>query len=241
MDDGPATMTESLELCRRMVDEGIAKVVATPHQLGRFDGRNEPERVRKLVYKLNELLQNSNVPLEVMPGGEVRVDERLCQLLDTDKILTLADSNKYILLELPHQIFIDIEPLLGELTSMGIESVIGHPETNAALVAQSKTLCRWLEKSTHLQITASSLVGDFGPTIQRAAWGFLSKGWVSLIATDAHDVNGRQPRMRDAFDLIRKKLGEDIAHLLSIENPSRVVNGQELLSVSVRNQKELQR
>ena len=47
-----------------------------------------------------------------MPGGDVRVDERICQLLEADRILTLADGGKYILLELPHQILMNIEPLL---------------------------------------------------------------------------------------------------------------------------------
>ena len=241
LDDGPVTMTESIELCRRIAKEGIAKVVATPHQLGRFEGQNEAEKVRKAVCNLNESLKNSHIPLEVVPGGEVRVDERLCQLLNADKILTLTDGGKYILLELPYQIFIDIEPLLEELASMGIESIIAHPEKNAALVAQSKTLRRWLEKSAHLQITAASLVGDFGPTIQKAAWNLLNAGWVSLIATDAHDLNGRQPRMRDAFNLICMKLGKGLAHLLCIENPSRVIKGQELRPVSVCNQKGAQR
>jgi protein-tyrosine phosphatase len=238
LDDGPVTITDSLDLCRNMAGEGIAKVVATPHQLGRFDGQNEAKSVRHAVYNLNESLRSSNVCLEVVPGAEVRVDERLRQLLDADKILTLADSRKYLLLELPHQIFIDIEPLIGELASMGIESIIGHPEKNSALLAQSKALRYWLDMSAHLQITAASLVGDFGPAIKEAAWGMLSAGWASLIATDAHDLNGRRPRMRDAFNLIRMKLGENLAHLLCVENPSRVVNGQELLRVSICNQKE---
>ena len=36
IDDGPATMLESLSLCRMLCADGIAIVVATPHQLGYF-------------------------------------------------------------------------------------------------------------------------------------------------------------------------------------------------------------
>ena len=36
------------------------------------------------------------------------VDERLVRMLDDDLVLTLADGGRYILLELPHDIFIDI-------------------------------------------------------------------------------------------------------------------------------------
>jgi len=241
LDDGPATMAESLALCRRLVEEDIATVVATPHQLGRFEGCNESASVREAVRSLNESLRNSDVPLNVVPGGEVRVDERVCQLLRADKILTLADGGRYILLELPYQVFIDIEPLLTEIASMGIHSVISHAERNASLATQHRVLLRWLEHSTHLQITASSLVGDFGLEVQKTAWHFLTSGWVTLVATDAHDIDGRKPRMRAAFERIIARLGKDLAHLVCIENPSRVVNGQDIPPVSLYKQQEADR
>ena len=241
LDDGPATMAESLALCRRLAAEGIATVVATPHQLGRFEGCNEAARVREAVGALNESLGNSDIQLKVVPGGEVRVDERICELLEVDKILTLADGGRYILLELPYQVFIDIEPLLTELASMGIQSVISHAEKIAALATQHQVLLRWLEHSAHLQITASSLVGDFGLEVQRAAWHFLTSGWATLVATDSHDINFRRPKMRVAFEHISSRLGKDLAHLVCIENPSRVVNGQDILPVSLYNQQEADR
>ena len=241
LDDGPTTMAESLALCRRLAAEGIATVVATPHQLGRFEGCNEAARVREAVGALNESLTNSGVPLNIVPGGEVRVDERVCELLEADKILTLADSGRYILLELPYQVFIDIEPLLTELASMGIQSVIAHAEKIEALATQHQVLLRWLEHSAHLQITASSLVGDFGSKVQRAAWHFLTSGRATLVATDSHDINFRRPRMRAAFGRISARLGKDLAHLVCIENPSRVINGQDILPVSLYNQHEVDR
>ncbi len=42
--------------------------------------------------------------------------------------------------------------------------------------------------------------------------------------------------MRYAFGLIIARLGETIAHLVCIENPSRVINGQDIHPVSVYNQ-----
>lgn len=237
-DDGPATMAESLALCRRLAEDNIATVVATPHQLGRFEGCNETARVKDAVIGLNESLRNSSVPLKVVPGGEVRVDERICQLLKADKILTLADSGRYILLELPHNVFIDIEPLLTELASMGIQSIISHAEKIALLATQHQVLLGWLEHSAHLQITASSLVGDFGSKVQRTAWSFLTSGLARLVATDSHNINNRRPRMKAAFGCISTKLGKDLAHLVCNENPSRVVNGQKIVPVSLHNRQE---
>lgn len=238
LDDGPATMAESLALCRRLAEDDIATVVATPHQLGRFEGCNETARVKEAVIGLNESLRNSSVPLKVVPGGEVRVDERICQLLKADKILTLADNGRYILLELPHHVFIDIEPLLTELASMGIQSIISHAEKIALLATHHQVLLGWLEHSAHLQITASSLVGDFGSKVQRTAWGFLTSGLARLVATDSHNMNVRRPRMKAAFGRISTKLGKSLARLVCNENPSRVVNGQKIVPVSLHNRQE---
>ena len=238
LDDGPATMAEALVLCRMLYEEGFTTVVATPHQLGRFEHSNDATKVKGAVRSLNNEIKNNRISLKVVPGGEVRVDERICQLLKIDKILTLADGDKYILLELPFQIFIDIEPLLIELASMGIQSVISHAERIAPLVARPEMVRKWLECSTHLQITAASLVGDFGPEVQKVALSFIESGKATLVATDSHNTNLRRPRMRAAYELISTRFGEDLAKLVCVENPSRIVNGQNILSVSLYDQQK---
>jgi len=114
---------------------------------------------------------------------------------------------------------------------MGISAIISHPERNPALVKQPQATHRWLENSAYLQITAASVLGEFGPVTERAAWHFLSFGQVSLVATDAHDTLGRQPRMSLAFKRISQKLGRGVAHLVCVENPRRVVKGQDILTI----------
>ena len=235
IDDGPATMAETLSLCRAMVNDGISSVIATPHQLGRFDLGNEPEKIRNQVNILNENLKQNGIAITVLPGADVRLDERICQLLRDDKILTLADGGKYLLLEFPDQVLIDIEPLLVELETIGIQTIISHPERHSILARQPKMLFEWLKHSVHLQITAASLLGNFGATAQTAAWNFLKSGLVSMIATDAHNLSGRRPCMRAAYEAVKNKLGRKAADSVCIENPLRVFKGENIpaaLSVS---------
>ena len=228
VDDGPATKAESLALCRGLVDDCVSEVIATPHQLGRFSGCNESAQIRESVFILNEELKSNGIALTVRPGGDVRVDERICHLLEADKVLTLADGGRYILLELPHEIFIDIEPLLVELSSLGIQAVISHPERHPVLAKRPNVLGKWLARSAHLQITSASLLGEFGPMAQRAAWDFLSSGWACLVATDSHNLDTRRPRMKAAFQRISIKLGQAVARLVCIENPLRILKQENL-------------
>ena len=231
LDDGPGTMDRAIALCEMLAADGVTTAIATPHQLGRFDGYNHSGEVRQAVGDLCKELKNRSIPLKVLPGGDIRIDERIPSLLHKDQILTLADGRRYILIEFPHQMFIDIRPLLPQLASMGISAIISHPERNPALMKQPQAIHRWLENSAYLQITAASVLGEFGPVIQRAAWHFLSSGQASLVATDAHDTLDRQPCMSLAFRRISQRLGPGIAHLVCVENPRRVVKGEDILKI----------
>ena len=232
LDDGPQTLTDALELCRALVNDGISTVIACPHQLGRCDGRNSPAIVREAVTDLNNALATENIPLAVLPGGDVRLDERIASLCDTDGILTVADSRQYLMLEFPDGVFMDITRLVNDLRSRGLQIIISHPERNGALIRQPHAVARLIDSGALLQLTAASITGDFGPVAERAAWHWLMFGSAVLVATDAHDTNGRRPRMSDAMTLIAAKLGHDAARRVCIDNPRRVLTGRPRLTAT---------
>lgn len=233
LDDGPATQEEAIELCRQMAEDGITAAIATPHQLGRFELRNKAKYVRKDASCFNKILRENNVAINILPGAEVRVDERVCRLKETDEILTLADGGRYILLELPNDIFIDIDFLIQELASIGVQSVIAHAERIPHFSLVTDVLSKWLTHGGLFQVTASSIIGVFGIEFQANAWQLLNSRQVSFIATDCHDTKSRKPQMRAAFQFVKDNLGQETAHRLCIENPSKILSGQNITSVSV--------
>ena len=228
IDDGPETLSQSLALCRQIVDDCITTVIATPHQLGRYSECNDAEQIRDAVAELNENLKDNGLILTVVPGADVRVDERICELLEADKILTLADGHRYLLAELPREIFIDIEPLLVELSSSGVRVVVSHPERHHILAQRSEVLQRWSDHSACFQVTAGSLLGDFGRMAQKSGWHFLRTGLSLLVATDSHNLEDRRPCLKAAFERISAELGARVARLVCIENPLRVLRGQDI-------------
>lgn len=226
LDDGPATMDHALAVCRALVADGVTTVVATPHQLGRFDGQFTSQDIRRAVADLNSALAAEGVPLTVVPGADVRIDERIPRLLEADRVLTLADGGEYVLLELPHDTFINPYALVGELAARGFKAIISHPERNAFLTRQPQAASGWLARGVWFQVTAASLVGDFGPAAERAAWHWLATHAAALVATDAHDTDFRRPRMSAAIDRIAERLGHVAARRVCIENPLRVLAGE---------------
>src|SRR3954470_7199560 len=69
VDDGPATMEDSLELARLAVRDGTRTVVATPHI--RREDLADPSDVRPRVAELQDRLRLDGIPLSVLPGGEL--------------------------------------------------------------------------------------------------------------------------------------------------------------------------
>ncbi len=228
LDDGPESLEEALALCLRLAQDHVSTVVATPHQLGRYEEHTGAPGIRQAVALLNGELRRRGIRLLVLPGAEVRLDERIDCLLAQDRILTLADAGRYLLLELPSNVFIDIEPLLLPLARRGVRVIIAHPERNMPLLGHPQVLQEWLMRGVSLQVTAASLTGQWGRRVKRAAWQLMTQGWVSLVATDAHDEVSLPPQMTKAFEAMARRLGDEAAGLLCVENPAHVIRGQRL-------------
>jgi len=231
LDDGPELMDDAVALCAMLAADNIGLMVATPHQLGRFEGNTPAGEVRRAVRCLNRELSMRGIDLKVLPGGEVRLDERIPELLTLDKILTLADMNRHVLVELPDEVFIDVKPLLVELRSLGVDIVIAHPERNLPLLRQPRLLRGYLDCGASLQVTAGSLTGRFGREAMQAAWNLVALGWTAFVATDAHDRGTDRSYMTVAFRMIALRLGWDLARLLCVENPRKIVSGESPLQL----------
>jgi len=229
VDDGPASLSEALALCRRLTAGGIATVVATPHQLGRYEGRNDAARIRRAVADLNRAVAAEGLPLHVVPGGEVRIDERVPELLAQDRILTVGDAGRYLLLELPAEALIPPVPVARELAAMGVATILAHPERCGPLRARPERLLGWLEERMCLQFNAASLLGAFGRPAERACWYWLGRGVPALVATDAHG-GGSWACPSMAFAAIARRLGPEVAARVCIENPRRVLRAETLVA-----------
>ena len=228
VDDGPRSVFESIELCRALVGDGFTDVIATPHQLGRWEETNHARDVRSLVAKLAAILAQEAIPLRLHAGGEVRVDERLPEFLSADRVLTLADGGRYLLIELALTSYIPPEALLAHLASVRPTIVLAHPERYVPLQRDPAAAERWLAGGARLQVNADALTGATGPASKAAALDWIARGWVSLVATDAHDARTRRPRMTDAIELIREHAGDATVRRVCIDNPLRVLQGMAL-------------
>jgi protein-tyrosine phosphatase len=223
LDDGPASWDEALALCRAALAEGTTRIVATPHVL-RGDWANTNPVVRdQLVQALNERLGGKP---RILPG---------CEYFYSDEVLSLAKKGptspltglargSYLLIELgPGFVPPSLGPAFHELRVLGLEPVIAHPERHLVFARQPERLAELVTKGALVQITAGSLLGDFGKTAQKACEDFFRLGLVHAIASDAHSVAQRPPRMAPARERVRKKWGADAERGLFVDNPEAIL------------------
>jgi protein-tyrosine phosphatase len=228
LDDGAKNVDESLVMARMAVADGITAIVATPHQLGGSPLTGDLIRHETVV--LREQLQAANVPLEVYPGADVRIEPGLVQRIGRGDVLTLADRKKHVLLELPHELFLPIDQLLKELRTHGMVGILSHPERNEGLLANGKPLHQIVDQGGLLQVTAGSLLGAFGNRVRQFAESLVSEGLVHFVATDAHNLNGRPPLLSKAFKRICELTNESTAQDLCLVNPAKIVAGHNIPS-----------
>jgi protein-tyrosine phosphatase len=227
LDDGPRTMAESLRMCEQYVAEGVTAVVATPH-MGDRRFRVTPEAVRRGAEELGAVCAEHGLTLSLLPGADVRLEPELLAMLDRAEVLTLADTGKYLLLELPAQTVPRCEGLIFELSVRGITAILSHPERNMELWRKPHRLAELVDRGCLVQVTADSLFGRFGPQAQHSAEWFLTEGLVHAVASDAHSPDGRRPELKRAAEHLASLLGEEGACQLLQGNPARIVRGERL-------------
>lgn len=229
IDDGPDTWDAAVALCRRAAEEGTTSIVATPHVL-RDGWLNEDQRDRdELILKLNTLL--GGVPA-ILPGCEFFYSYDAPELWEqgAEGPLTGLNRSSYLLLEFPGTLVPrDADNVIHELMVLGVTPVIAHPERNLEFARDPDLLARFVAKGAITQITASSLTGEFGRPPLVASGEFYRRGLVHLVASDAHNLVRRPPRLAAARERVRKDWGEAVEEILFEMNPLAVVEGRDVV------------
>jgi protein-tyrosine phosphatase len=224
IDDGAKDWDETLAMARLAVGDGTTTIIATPHQLGNF-GQNRGDHIRQLAAEAQQRLDAAGIPLAVLPGADVRIEPDMVEALTRGEVLTLGDHLRHVLLELPHELYFPLEPVLEQLSRRKIAGILSHPERNQGILRQPNVLAPLVEAGCLMQITAGSLCGSMGPECQQFSEWMLAEGLIHFVATDAHGPRSRRPLLRRAFERIVEIAGEKTATELCHGKPGGVAAG----------------
>ncbi|MFD9626505.1 tyrosine-protein phosphatase [Peribacillus muralis] len=223
MDDGARNFSESIEMARKAVEQGITDIFATPHYYkGKYD--NDKEKVEGKTRQLNRVLDDLEIPLKIWPGQEIRISDELLEDYDNNSVMALNGSH-YMLLELPlNHVPRYMERLIYDLQMKRITPIIAHPERNLEIIRNPHLLEELIWKGAYSQITAGSITGKFGWRTKRFSKYLIHSGLTHFIASDAHNVENRGFQIREAYKWVEKNLGQEVVNGFQV-NAKNVLYG----------------
>lgn len=203
MDDGSQSTQESLEMLKALSEQGITRVVATPHFYANDESVSAFLERRKSSYDRLISCVTPDMP-EIINGAEVRYYGGISHLENLEALC--VKGSRLILLEMPENRW--TEYAIREISDISSERnlvpVLAHIERYIAY-QNSETLYRLLESGVLMQINASFLNGFFS---RRKALNMLKRNQIHFIGSDCHNMSDRPPEIQKAVKIIRKKLGD---------------------------------
>jgi protein-tyrosine phosphatase len=228
VDDGPRSLSESIELARALEADGVGTVAATPHV--RDDHPDVvPTELAGRCAELQDALESQGVELRVVPGGELDLGRAVAAEDAELRLVSLGQRGDLLLVETPYG---DLTPLfeeqLFELELRGYRILLAHPERNPTFHAAPGRLAAVAERGILLQVTAGSLVRRRrrSPT-SRLARTIVRSGLAHVLASDAHGRGLERESLSAGLEVARGLAGER-ADLMVTEIPAALLAGRPL-------------
>lgn len=231
VDDG----AKDPEMMMRMIDaaykSGVRVICMTPHYNPAVF-RCPPDVIKGRFDKAKSYASEKYPDLKLCLGQEMYCYHSSVEDLLCGRCLTLNDT-RYVLAEFgPSDDKSTIRAGVTRLLTSGFIPVVAHVERYSA-TRGSKSFVRELkEQGALVQINATSVIGEYGIGTKLYALSLIKKGLVDVVADDCHrpdgtdkNLRGRRVCLREAYDEIKKKLGEDTAQRLCCGNPLEILNG----------------
>ena len=204
MDDGSKDVAESIAMLQMQAAQGVKTVIATPHFYA------NDEKVASFVERRAKALEALKAQLPedtpgILLGAEVRYYQGISRMEDLMDLR--IEGSKLLLLEMPMAVW--TEYMIRELVELSgrsrVRIVLAHVERYLRLQKQS-VWERLADSGILMQINGNFVTSL---TTKRKAIALLAEGSVQFLGSDCHNLTTRSPQLGKAFEVIRKKLGDD--------------------------------
>jgi protein-tyrosine phosphatase len=215
-------MATSLEMARIASADGIEIMACTPHITpGVYD--STAADIRAAIDRLSAAIDEAGIELFLVSGADIHVAPDLVEGFRAGRLLSLNGS-RYFLLEPPHQVLPPrFEEFALAVMSEGYVPILTHPERLSWIDGHYDTIERLSEAGVLMQLTGGSVTGQFGRKPRYWSERMLNEGKVDLLASDAHNIARRPPVLSEARDAVARRLGNDEAERLLLNNPRRIL------------------
>lgn len=211
IDDGSPDVETSVRMLDAMWQQGIRRVVATPHFYANHDSPERFLRRREAaVQRLRQVWHREDMDLRI--GAEVHYFDGIS---DCDALEALAiEGTSLIMVEMPAAPWPrrSFEELLEIHQKWGLTPVIAHLDRYITPLRSFGIPRRLAELPVLVQINTRSLLR---PSTRAMALKLLRSGCARLLGSDCHGMDSRKPDLGEAWEIIGEKLDRETLRELS--------------------------
>jgi protein-tyrosine phosphatase len=210
LDDGPPTEDEAVAMCRMLVSEGARHATALAHQ-NEYWPDATAERMRAAAAALAASLAERKVPLTVYPTAEVMLSPSIIEDWKAGKLVSVADRGQWLLVEMPHGLFVDVLLIAEALRPGGLRLIIAHAERYPELLHDAALATRWIAAGCLIQVTARAIAEPWDAEMERGIRAWVKGGFVHVLGSDGHGIDRRQPLLAAGYRRLEKLAGRAAA------------------------------
>jgi protein-tyrosine phosphatase len=216
LDDGPPNADVALAMCRMLFNEGVHHATALAHQNEGYP-ENTAERLRIAATQLVADLTANGIPLSVYPTGEVMLSHTTFEDWQSGKLLSVGDHGKWLLVEMPHGVCLNILPIAETFRSVGVRLIIAHAERYSEILNDPELTAQWIGAGCLIQVTARALAEPWNAALEKALKRWAVGGFIHLLGSDGHGIDRRRPELAAGFERLTKWIGKPAADRIGNE------------------------
>lgn len=221
IDDGCPNVEESIACARELVAAGYTHSFCTPHIWPNLP-HNTVEGIKARTSELQEAFNDANVPLRLLPGGELNLRADLI-CLSKEQIPTYGMAGRYCIFDiwadqLPPFFWKTIE----WLQSMELKVILAHPERMRAVQDDRELGKEFIDRGLLLQGNLQCLGDPPHTHTRQVAEMFLAEGMYFMLGSDTHNVAGLPIRLKGLARAV-EAVGEAEVWRLTRDNPRQLM------------------
>lgn len=229
IDDGAQNMEEALEMARIAEQDGVKKIVSTPHVFRYPFNHRDLSVIEKKRKELTWVLKENGIHVDVLSGAEVHICHDLMDKIKRNREILVINQGSYMLVEFPpHNVFSGVIQLFFDLLNERITPIISHPERNLIFMRSPEVLFKLIQMGGLCQANSGSFLGYYGRKAMNAVYYFLDLDFIHFVASDCHKPHSEETSLSEAALRIQDAGGEEKARALFIQNPLAVLSNREI-------------
>lgn len=186
IDDGCATVAESLESVRALIAHGYVGTVCTPHCWPNLYPANTPAHIALWVEALRQEIDKAGLDYVLWPGGELRLYPEVISWMKQHGVPTLAGS-RCVLCDFWEKKWPKwVDTAFDWLLANDYQPILAHPERSSTLDHYERHLDRVVEKGVILQGNFQCFTGEAGYRADQLIRQYMDEDRYTLLALDMH-------------------------------------------------------